>query len=115
MEFQPAQNEILKDKILIKRKLKQRLRTRNRRFKKKTLLDVKSIESIDGDKTPIQRLEGNKTKTKLSPQTPLKTPQLTKTESEDFEIDIFPNTAHYQTHQENGKHFNFFNSHKVRL
>ena len=115
MEFQPAQNEILKDKILIKRKLKQRLRTRNRRFKKKTLLDVKSIESIDGDKTPIQRLEGNKTKTKLSPQTPLKTPQLTKTESEDFEIDIFPNTAHHQTHQENGKHFNFFNSHKVRL
>ena len=111
MEIQSAENEILKDEILIKRKLKRRLRTRHKRVKKKTLFDVKAVESINGDKAPIQRLEGNKTKTKLSAQTPMKTPQL----SEDFEMEILPNIANPQTFQENRQHLNSINSNKVRF
>merc|ERR1712037_110177 len=74
-----VQSETLRENILIKRKLKPRLRNRNKKLRKKTLLDVKSLECIEGDKAPIQRLNRNKTKAKLSGQTVRDEP-LAKTE-----------------------------------
>ena len=107
MEIEQPENEIIKDKIFIKRKLKQRLRTRNKKLKKKTLFDVKSLECIDGDRLPIQRLDRNKTKAKLSAQTP--SAEQLNTSSEDAEVGA--NNDHHT--QENVSRLNFINSQKV--
>ena len=111
MEIEQPENEIIKDKIFIKRKLKQRLRTRNKKLKKKTLFDVKSLECIDGDRLPIQRLDRNKTKAKLSAQTP--SAEQLNTSSEDANIEVGANNDHHT--QENVSRLNFINSQKVSL
>ena len=110
MEIEQPENEIIKDKIFIKRKLKQRLRTRNKKLKKKTLFDVKSLECIDGDRLPIQRLDRNKTKAKLSAQTP--SAEQLNTSSEDANVEVGANNDHHHT-QENVSRLNFINSQKV--
>ena len=116
MELQTAESETLRENILIKRKLKPRLRNRNKKLKKKTLLDVKSIECIESDKAPIQRLNRNKTKTKLSGQTvrdaPLaKTETIVQTATVNTELGAnIEDIEDGQTYKDN-----FINSAKVRF
>ena len=108
VELQTSECEVLRENILIKRKLKPRLRNRNKKFKKKTLLDVKSIECIEGDKAPIQRLDRNKTKAKLSGQS-VQDEVLEKNETtiETQNIDDTENQLSYKD--------SFINSEKVRF
>ena len=89
MELQTSESEVLRENIQIKRKLKPRLRNRNKKFKRKTLLDVKSIECIEGDTAPIQRLNRNKTRATLSGQS-VQDELLGKTETE-LQASIYDN------------------------
>lgn len=111
VEHQPAESEIIRENILIKRKLKPRLlRNRNKKLKKKTLLDVKSIECIEGDKTPIQRLHRNKTK--LSGQT-VQDESLAKTETQNINRELRVNIE--ETEDQQSYKESFINSEKVRF
>ena len=89
------------------------MRTRNKKLKQKTLPDVKSIDCIDGDKVPIQRLDRNKRKAKLSSQTPLKEVELTKTSSVDTKVRA--NTDYHRAYQDNKWGLDSNNSNKVRF
>ena len=111
VEHQQAESEIIRENILIKRKLKPRLlRNRNKKLKKKTLLDIKSIECIEGDKTPIQRLHRNKTK--LSGQT-VPDESLAKTETENINRELRANIEDNEDQQSYKE--SFINSDKVRF
>ena len=108
-----VESETLRENILIKRKLKPRLRNRNKKLRKKTLLDVKSLECIEGDKAPIQRLNRNKTKAKLSGQT-LRDEPLAKTEkTESLNTELGANIEDSEDQQFYKD--SFINSPKVRF
>ena len=111
MELQPAESEIIRENILIKRKLKPRLlRNRNKKLKKKTLLDVKSIECIEGDKAPIQRL--NRNRTKLSSGQTVRDESLLKTQAQN-NTELRANIVNIEDQQSYKD--GFINSDKVKV
>ena len=116
---QTAERETLRENILIKRKLKPRLRNRNKKWRKKTLLDVKSIECIEGDKAPIQRLNGNKTETQQSGQTGRDEPLArteTKVQAGNISTEHRANVGFDDSEdQQSSYKDNFINSAKVRF
>ena len=110
VEHQQAESEIIRENILIKRKLKPRLRNRNKKLKKKTLLDVKSIECIEGDKAPIQRL--NRNRTKLSSGQTVRDESLVKTQAQN-NTELRANIVNIEDQQSYKE--SFINSDKVRF
>ena len=110
MELQPAESEIIRENILIKRKLKPRLRNRNKKLKKKTLLHVKSIECIEGDKAPIQRL--NRNRTKLSSGQTVRDESLVKTQAQN-NTELRANIVNIEDQQSYKDRF--INSDKVKV
>ena len=111
VEHQQAESEIIRENILIKRKLKPRLlRNRNKKLKKKTLLDVKSIECIEGDKAPIQRL--NRNRTKLSSGQTVRDESLVKTQAQN-NTELRANIVNIEDQQSYKDRF--INSDKVKV
>ena len=107
---QTAERETLRENILIKRKLKPRLRNRNKKWRKKTLLDVKSIECIEGDKAPIQRL--NRNRTKLSSGQTVRDESLVKTQAQN-NTELRANIVNIEDQQSYKDRF--INSDKVKV